>query len=92
METIENLETKNLKNKVEELRKLVKRINFENNLSYKELEEENTQLKEKLQQMKLAYTVLDDNCERFQRAINYWRYMKEGEEEDLRLTVVTKVS
>ena len=68
-----------LKAKIEDLRKLIRRINYESNLSYKDLEQENMRLRDQLQQMRLAYSVLDQNCERFQRAINYWRYMYEEE-------------
>lgn len=71
-----------LQTKVDHLRKLIRRINYESNQSYKELEQENMKLREELQQMKLAYSVLDQNCERFQKAINYWKFMYEEEDQE----------
>ena len=71
-----------LQTKVDHLRKLIRRINYESNQSYKELENENMRLRDELQQKQLAYTVLDQNCERFQQAINYWRKMYDEEDEE----------
>jgi hypothetical protein len=71
-----------LQTKIEDLRKLIRRINYESNKNYLELEQENIRLRDELQQMRLAYSVLDQNCERFQKAINYWRFMYEEEEEE----------
>ena len=73
---------KELEIKVDNLRKLIRRINFESNQSFNELEQENIKLRDELQQMKLAYSVLDQNCERFQKAINYWKFMYEDEEDE----------
>ena len=79
-----------LQTKVDNLRKLIRRINYESNQSYNELEQENIKLREELQQMKLAYSVLDQNCERFQQAINYWKFMYEEEKEEQNNLNITK--
>jgi SMC interacting uncharacterized protein involved in chromosome segregation len=71
-----------LQTKINDLRNLIRRINYESNLTFKKLQEENMNLREELQQMKLAYSVLDQNCERFQKAINYWKYIYEEEKEE----------
>ena len=71
-----------LQMKVNGLRELIRRINYESNLTFRKLQKENMELREQLQQMKLAYSVLDQNCERFQKAINYWRFMYEEEGND----------
>ena len=71
---------RHLQTKVDDLRKLIRRINYESNLTFRNLEQENIRLREELQQMRLAYSVLDQNCERFQRAIHYWQYMYEEDD------------
>ena len=68
-----------LQNKIKDLRKLIRRINYESNRNFRELEQENIRLRDQLQKVKLAYSVLDRNCERFQKAINYWKFMYEEE-------------
>ena len=74
-------EVPQLKETIQNLRKLLKRVNFENNIAYRELEAENLVLKDDLARLQLAYDVLDKHSGRFQQAIGYWEMMYREEEE-----------
>ena len=73
-------EVPQLKETIQNLRKLLKRVNFENNIAYRELEAENLVLKDDLARLQLAYDVLDKHSGRFQQAIGYWEMMYREEE------------
>lgn len=74
-------EVPQLKQTIQNLRKLLKRVNFENNIAYRELEAENLVLKDELASLRLAYNVLDKHSNLFQQAIGYWEMMYQEEEE-----------
>ena len=76
------IEVPQLKETVLNLRKLLKRVNFENNIAYRELEAENFVLKDELTKLQLAYNVLDQNCAKFHQAIGYWAMMYGDEEQE----------